>query len=894
MAHKPAPTPAENLISDLAQDDSATNTTIDIYDTVKSHGTWWDSGHRRKIDLSLRSDSTEGAAVVLAEASRLVVLRLRDRENGAVGGNIVTNARSAVRLVAIICSPRPEYGGVAAPQFDGGVEVDRLAQELLAALCTCTCASLKLRDGDARNAGQRLARYVLSALLATIDPLIPQRAALLAPTWRGLCDVAATLYHLSPPLASGDTTVVEAHFLTDSSILKSATSSLLVYLREGETQVRAAVGSYLDCLSKCDSHEEKKSLHMVHHSTKIVIFLVARLGTLVPLALAQLGRRGVESSPTQNLPEIMVVMARLRGLSVYTRMLVDDQKESNNVNTSTLNAAPLLKVLNQLSNKVDHFITKVIFASTTPGKANMFIIQALLDMDITEPSMRSVGKKDLNDEHKFFLPTLRLGKFLLLQSLLGGTTLASKVTVRLGRLSSDSMLSVCEAILFEALPICYPYFFSKTFLQKAVDPFNRTRTTATSLVAAAVEVITNCISWCERQADGGRNIGMVHTHRILVRWLAPIRGNDRHLHSYIYEKENLLHPLTREVLLSVVHLHTLRLCFQSKGETKHSILSQTCLRHLIGLMCQVVVDLRTIFEGRSNVAAVLVRILRGSHESSCGTNEFVQSAKVSIIRMVAAEIGLRGARQHPGAALGQGNETTGKRKQRRQGCVTHRRSLLSTSKMLSAWEIDSITSIVEAVATSDLFWAEMDRSVSDEIKAMCREALQLSPTGAAPTFMNKDERQTQASILISLSLVMGCIAGFCDSSGSRESSVEQRLENCTGLDLTKLSKWLVSVLQQLSSSIETKPNCLYLLCKVLRPLRIIVAFGLTRVLLLSDIQSLMDCLLLSVRKIAGGNKLKGISMRDGWLFIFEVMAFLGIAQSLLSSAKCTKKALVVS
>ena len=204
---------------------------------------------------------------------------------------------------------------------------------------------------------------------------------------------------------------------------------------------------------------------------------------------------------------------------------------------------------------------------------------------------------------------------------------------------------------------------------------------------------------------------------LLARWLVPNKKECANRGEIMYFS---LHALSREMAISVVHLHTLRLCAMA-SETGRGPLNQytssnteASSRHLLSLLCQILIDPRTIAEGRSNVSAVLLRLLSSSSDYSTtfARNEsircFIDAMNTS---MQGANVDESGTHQPRKA---------GRKRRRKEIKQSHACGLFFLARHWSAQDIAAVGSVLNIVAAQPTFWEEASDAVKASIQKVCQ------------------------------------------------------------------------------------------------------------------------------------------------------------------------------
>ena len=158
------------------------------------------------------------------------------------------------------------------------------------------------------------------------------------------------------------------------------------------------------------------------------------------------------------------------------------------------------------------------------------------------------------------------------------------------------LLSVCEHLLFRGLPLCYDLFTSNCLFGETND--NSLDQILDDNLHCISDVLYNCqtLAPCiTTNADRGS----ASLHRLLLRWLTPTSGSTQNIHTKH-------HPFTRELVMSVLHCHAVRLHQHTSAEGSESTPPSL---PFLSLLVKVLFDGRISTGHRANIACLLRRIL---------------------------------------------------------------------------------------------------------------------------------------------------------------------------------------------------------------------------------------------------------------------------------------------
>ena len=356
--------------------------------------------------------------------------------------------------------------------------------------------------------------------------------------------------------------------------------ALLGYLYEGESQTMATLTQYVE---SCPS----ESLAQQHEfQVKVLIFLVARVAILLRVQ----SRKDDKAKEVAVLDHAASVLLRLRGLTLATEAQLRN-KDSSRSSALTEQDRSFLKAYEQLEIRVEECIVNSWLRSSKPEGSifDRHDLNQFLRLKHQHAASRGVQKHLMSSSFAF-------GKTLVLQRLLQQTV--AQVTSTVDTLSdsdNQSLLFLCQELLFSTLP-----------LVQSFDP-------STTLLSTCLVTMVSATVVCGTRASTDNRSQL---HRLLVRWLTPPSGGN-------------LHPLTRELLVSLIHLYILRMCqvYQSavqSGSPRSVDLRETAngvervagpVKSMISLLVKLLFDPRTQSGLRRNIAGTVTRLLGSQTEA---------------------------------------------------------------------------------------------------------------------------------------------------------------------------------------------------------------------------------------------------------------------------------------
>jgi hypothetical protein len=470
----------------------------------------------------------------------------------------------------------------------GDAEMNKMILQLIQSLSAVVCACLEApataatdeEDVYASDASQsfdarKVACFVFGSLVR-INHYVRFRPSLLSPLWKGLCDMASAMKELP------------------SELLNEAVKALLDYLREGtEPTLKLCADVMADYRTKSLSASRSSgSLIQINNNqqlfqAKVLGFLVARATSLLKLPLAS------ETAGSVALAQVFQVLALLRGLAatVEATAWLDEQPQLPNRGAGEDELAAFLKPYTQIATKIERAVCGLVWNRDEDDAETLFDDITLNMLCSVKPflSWSSINSTSTSTSNvsSISYAAIALGKALLLLKILEETLEKKNSSSRtFSQADVEAIVRICEDLLFQTLPSCYGSLVSTSPV--AVNILSRSiRLISESLLCC--EVACPCIA---TNADPGRH----RFHRLLVKWLIV---------SPSPTQKGSEHPLTRELVTTIIYLHTVGLCESDNGG---HLEAEPLLLLLVKLFC----DARTNTGLRANIGSVVSRILGSS------------------------------------------------------------------------------------------------------------------------------------------------------------------------------------------------------------------------------------------------------------------------------------------
>ena len=516
--------------------------------------------------------------------------------------------------------------------------------------------------------------------------------------------------------------------------------ALLTYLQEGESQTMTTLANYV--ISRQTGPIVKQQAFQV----KILIFLVARFSILLRVHVQS--RQNSESSPI--LGDVANVLLQLRGLTLAagTQLQVNHHPNSS----LTEQDRSFLQVYKQLEIKVEQCIVNSWLRSSEGSLVDRTDLKQLLRVRCETQKSGSVQKQLIS-------LSFAVGKALVLHRLLVRmvTDVASSAAA-IGDSDVQSLLFVCEEMLFSTLP-----------LSAAIDP-------SSAVFSRCLDAMSWATAICYAKGPVDKRSRL---HRLLIRWLAP-------------PSDYNLHPLTRELLISVIQLHALRLYRGHQTarsgsprsvDWKEPTENARCIpfSSLSSLLAKVLFDPRTQSAHRRNIAGVVMRFLDASGE----TQSLRQETLVMMQQAIAMELE---------KCIRQDVKVERRKRKRRNAVfpVTNDNMCLSLGSY-SKDDVDAVAEVLRMVSTFDL--PTLDREISSLGHDLCN----FDPSAKYKLYTIGSFSFNAFSVLLAL------LCGVIDALGVKEShSIPASFKKKTGLNLGSVYSALLKWLAEQQSRTKTK------------------------------------------------------------------------------------------
>lgn len=448
---------------------------------------------------------------------------------------------------------------------------------------------------------------------------------LLGPTYRGVCDVAASFI----ALLQAEKRQMDAFVTTFlpsigwdglSSIHNDATKLIKVWTEANGFFER----SIQHLLSLQDTQLKKmhqllpvnnQSLPSPDTSstetiTRVATFLLARISSLVFImkeldlhtkstnVIATCAGDDTNSNGNNNDKNDLMKCITARVVNISRLSLV----AKSNLDQCTVKERAFFEAIIGLGSKAGNSLGKIFCRDLELAKGETINVglKCLLESSEVEVCNNSIGVESEQETTAAALEAL--GKLNLMNVILG-KLFASNQTAKV---RIESMTTFCETMLFEEVPKCYQILASST------NPYNRQANEVVRNFVDILESATHFIITEKMHDNNGKPFQLskeiMHQHHELLRWM------------HVSES----HPLSNELLLLTVQRRILSSCLARSEDWKHDA------SNFITFMCQLMFHKETSTSHRRNISILLLRLL-SSATANCRASELAKSLTIEIL-----------------------------------------------------------------------------------------------------------------------------------------------------------------------------------------------------------------------------------------------------------------------
>lgn len=578
---------------------------------------------------------------------------------------------------------------------------------------------------------------------------IQKHIRLLGPTFRSVCDVAASFIALiqaeKKQMDEFVTTFLPSIGWEGLSVVHNDATKLMKVWKDANEFFGRAM---LHLLSLLDIHLQKMHQAITNRhgqipdastetTSRVATFLLARITSLlfVMKELDQATKSNKFVAPADDTSDkngIHVVMkqiaprfVRITCLSLMAKEILEQAVDKHKV---------LLEATVGLGSKAGNSLGKMF--SRDAELSNEIAINAVLhclvevtfeDVNDDATAMGIEGESTVSLKDLFPLGRLSLANMAL------GRLFAS---TQIAHIKLDSMSIFCEALLFEDVPKCY-------HLVAPNAPFCSLATEVLRSFVDLLESAGHCIV-IRRDAQNKQSscpTEMMHQHHVLVRWMHLSQSN----------------PLSNEILLRAIQSRILSSCSACHHNWNHDA------SNLVSLMSQLTFSKETDSSHRRNISIVLMRLL--SPEAQSQAFELAKSLAIEVSWKAFAGSNL----------LCESIQLSIRRSRRTR---KRKRSKNKSDESFISSDINTICSVLETLAcAASTSQMEIDVMMKEMIKSFWEKILTCQANSSA---MNADECDVRNLFLLSISigLLKGTsnIASFVQILGVLEYSATEFIE----------------------------------------------------------------------------------------------------------------------
>ncbi len=551
-----------------------------------------------------------------------------------------------------------------------------------------------------------------------VNAQITKHIRLLGPTYRSVCDVAASFI----ALIEAERKQIEAFVTTFlpslgweglSAVHNDATKLMKVWKEANEFFERAILhllsllDTYLEKMHRILATKQSQSFDASTETiSRVATFLLARITSLLVVNMKELDQAtklnkfvAAENDASDNhynhtlMKNILSRFAKISCLSLVAK---------ENLAQSVDKERAFLEAIVGLGSKAGNSLGKIFCQDAE--LSNESTISAGLDclIEVASEDGHDDGMvMDIENETTVSLKDLfPLGKLSLANMVLSKLFASTQTP----QIKIGSMATFCEALLFEDVPKCYHLLTSDAAF------YNQ----ASEVLRCFVDVL-ECASHFIAAKRGEQNIQTetMRQHHVLVRWMHLSQSN----------------PLSNELLLRAVQSMILSSCSADDQNWNHDASS------LIALLSELMFHKETDSSHRRNISVLLMRLLSPATQSHA--SELAKSLSVEVLWREFAASGLL---SHFAPLCSNENRRLRKRK----------RSQNKSDESFLSCDIQTMCCVLESLAsaacTSQL---EINMVARDKIKSLWEEIL-TCPVNSWD--LNSDEHDCRKLFLLSISV----------------------------------------------------------------------------------------------------------------------------------------------
>lgn len=414
-----------------------------------------------------------------------------------------------------------------------------------------------------------IAQVACHDILFEIHPLITQygKAFLLPSVWRCLCDIF--LYQTTFIMTR---TREHLERVISRNVMIQGMCILISCLEDGEQTLRQTISTQ-------QSPSQQQQIQQAEaHQRKLLVFLLVRLSSLYSSFKSLHDNKSKQEMSVITM--IFECLAKLRDMGE--------------------------QILN-VGSKVDVTLLK------TMGFESKSFIQ--LDY-FTVPILNSLSKTTRYADSNSIFST---GKLLLQKTFLTKCMQINPSSFSKSQEEDffEAIFSTCQSILHKSLPQCHSFLIQSSINKNNINttiPNQTNPAQHSSILSNILCTLVDCT--LKYKHSSHRKKYMIQTHYAMIQWLNASSSFPNNKNASFQQQPQLdssslcsflQHPLSREVLLSVIGIHVMHFTRPSQDKSTRSN-SMMAMKHLISLITSLVLDSRTKSNHAKLLSKALIRI----------------------------------------------------------------------------------------------------------------------------------------------------------------------------------------------------------------------------------------------------------------------------------------------
>ena len=578
-----------------------------------------------------------------------------------------------------------------------------------------TDASLKKKKA-LRN---KVVLFYFKFIEDTVHAQIQKHIRLLGPTYRSVCDVAASFVSLiqaeKKQMDEFVTTFLPSIGWEGLSVVHNDATKLMKVWKDANQFFGRAM---LHLLSLLDPH-----LHKIHQAItkkdrlgsdastetapRVATFLLARITSLlfVMKELDQADLASANNTSDDNDIHAMMqnILPRYIKISCLSLMAKESLEQSVDKQKALLEATVGLG--SKAGNSMGKMLCRDVELSNERAINAGFSCLIEVTSEAVDDSATAIG---IENETTVSLKDLfPLGRLSLANMVLGKLFTSTQSCP----INIDSMSTFCEALLFGDVPKCYHLVTSDATK-------NMHCSQATEILRSFVDVLESAGHYIAAKTDAqaiqsSHSTEMIHQHHVIVRWMHLSQSN----------------PLSNELLLRAVQSRILSSCSANDQNWNHDA------SNLISLMSQLMFYKQTDSLHRRNISMLLMRLL--SPETQSHALELAKSLSIEVLWREFARSNLL---RHS-IRLSNGESRRMRKRKRSQN---------KPDDSFSSSDIQIMCLVLKTLAsTASTSQFEIDAISREKIKFLWEEILKCQTNSAD---MSSDEYDCRKLFLLSISI----------------------------------------------------------------------------------------------------------------------------------------------